>query len=172
MPRLGKKKRFGGRVSWTVFDDSFNCGGEQLHSFVQMQKLMNSPAATSCLITTSVAFIDQLLYSMKHSNLSPNVILILILKPNPKPLKERKTGGNKLTIHVKAGVHTIAEYLAGHSTHLITSWIWEHWQVLLTRFFRRADSSFVSEENLTKAVPRSGLSRLMKLLPNLSRAWA
>jgi len=46
----------------------------------------------------------------------------------------------------------------------------ESWLAELTRFFSSADSSLVREENLTKAVPRSGLSRLMKLLPNLSRA--
>lgn len=41
----------------------------------------------------------------------------------------------------------------------------------LTRFLSSAASSLIRLENLMKAVPRSELSRLMKLLPNLSSAW-
>lgn len=65
-----------------------------------------------------------------------------------------------------------------HTFKSIQSWVSIHSGLKicshegLTRFLSRAESSLVKVENLTKAVPRSGLSRLMKLLPNLSKAWA
>lgn len=93
----------------------------------------------------------QLLLSRRHPPPGRLVILILPLKPNPKPLRHES---RREALRPRPPPPTESGPCCER----------------LTRFFSRADSSLVSEENLTKAVPRSGLSRLMKLLPNLSRA--
>lgn len=78
---------------------------------------MNVSAASSG--TASVTSITNLLgFSATQLNInpSPNVILILTLKPNPKPLIPVKTG-DTLSAHMMAGERPAVQLSAGQAVH-------------------------------------------------------